>query len=418
MILKEASFPASCAIGLRSLGPQNPTFPLLPVLSQGCPVTSTEAVSYPLAVDYDYSRVNPQSLIQAPLPGLDRWQPLLPPLAPGLSMGEGGTPLLRMTGLDGTPLWLKDESRNPTGSHKDRLNLCAVSAAVASGAPGVAVASSGNHGVSAAAYAARAGLPCVVLTSPELSAAFAAALHAYGAWVVAVPTAARWPLLRAVVADTGFQPMSNLTRHHTGHPWGPEGYKTLAFELFQQWGGRLPGAVVIPTGYAELLYGVYCGFVELQRLGLSTHVPRLYAAEPAAGAPLAHAMAQGTPVAEVSTGPTRQLSIACSVSGYRGVLALQGSGGRALRVDDDRVAQARDHAARAGLWLEFSAAAGVAAVAQLTPKEQEGGVVVVATARGVNDPLPPQDLPSVAPTFAALRDYVRTTYGVSLPQQG
>lgn len=418
MTLDVDVFPASCAIGLRSLGPQNPRFPLLPVLSNGCPMTSTDAVSYPLAVDYDYTRVDPHSLMQAPLPGLDRWQPLLPPLAPGLSMGEGGTPLVRVSGLNGTPLWVKDESRNPTGSHKDRLNLCTVSAAVASGAPGIAVASSGNHGLSAAAYAARAGLPCLVLTSTALSAALAAALHAYGAWVVAVPTAARWPMLRAMVAETGFQPVSNLTPHHTGHPWGPEGYKTLAFELFQQWGGRVPGAVVLPTGYAELLYGVYCGFVELQRLGLSTQVPRLYSAEPAVGAPLAHAMAQGVPVAEVATGPTRQWSIACSVSGYRGVLALQGSGGRALRVDDDHVAQARDHLARAGMWVEFSAAAGVAAVAQLTPEEREGGVVVVATAGGVNDPLPPQALPQVEPTFAALRDYVRTTYGVSLAGQG
>ncbi len=104
---------------------------------------------------------------RAPFAGLARWGELLPPLAPGLPMGEGGTPLVTAprlsdwAGFEGK-VYIKDESRNPTGSHKDRLNLCTVSAAVFSGAPGVTVASSGNHGAAAAAYAARASLPCVL----------------------------------------------------------------------------------------------------------------------------------------------------------------------------------------------------------------------------------------------------------------
>lgn len=98
---------------------------------------------------------------QEPGTDLARWSPLLPPLeAP--TLGEGGTPLVEFDGI-----YVKDESRNPTWSHKDRLNRVAVSAAVASGAPGVVVASSGNHGASAAAYAARAGLPAIVLTSAD-----------------------------------------------------------------------------------------------------------------------------------------------------------------------------------------------------------------------------------------------------------
>lgn len=72
----------------------------------------------------------------------------------GPGLGEGRTPLVELR----PGVWVKDESRNPTWSHKDRLNRCAVSAAVGTGAVGVVVASSGNHGASAAAFAARAGL--------------------------------------------------------------------------------------------------------------------------------------------------------------------------------------------------------------------------------------------------------------------
>jgi threonine synthase len=84
-------------------------------------------MQYPLEIDFDYARVSRDIFHQPPLSGLQRWAPLLPPLVPELSLGEGGTALIpshrfaRWAGLDG-PIWLKDESRNHTWSHKDRLN--------------------------------------------------------------------------------------------------------------------------------------------------------------------------------------------------------------------------------------------------------------------------------------------------------
>src|SRR5260370_21673190 len=122
---------SSAAIGQRSLGDPSLLFPLDPPLVRGCPRTSAAEMQYPLEIDYDYSKVAKDLFRQAPLPGLERWAPLLPPLARNLSLGEGGTALIesarvgRWIGLDG-PLWLKDESRNPTWSHKDRLNFCIV----------------------------------------------------------------------------------------------------------------------------------------------------------------------------------------------------------------------------------------------------------------------------------------------------
>ncbi|MEO3752357.1 pyridoxal-phosphate dependent enzyme [Streptomyces sp. B6B3] len=373
----------SLARGQRSLGDPDVTYPLWPPLTDGCPRTSTDEVAYPVEVDYDYERL-PADLFAtresaAPRLGLERWGPLLPPLAaPGL--GEGQTPLVDV----GDGVFVKDESRNPTWSHKDRLNRCSVSAAVGVGAPGVLVASSGNHGASAAAFAARAGLRCVVLTSPEAPPAVRAFMDAYGAVVLPVPVAERWPLARTLMARCGLHPVSSSTVTHTGHPFGVEGYKTVAYEIFTEIG--VPEAVFVPTGYGELLFGVWKGFAELRRLGLATHVPRLYGCEPAAGGPLHAALRQGRPAAVVDLGPTDAYAIACPVGGYRGVLAIAGSGGRALLVTDDEMRAARAEAAAQGLWMELSSAAGLAGLAALRREGPvDGPVVCVTTSSGFKD---------------------------------
>lgn len=250
----------------------------------------------PMEVVYNWSRVRPEQLVQPPLPGLGRWGATLPPLAPAADLGAGGTPLVRARILDEfvgghVEVWVKDESRNPTWSHKDRLNTVAVSAAVLSGAAGVVVASSGNHGASAAAHAAAAGLPCVLITSRGAPSRMADLMKAYGAIVVETETGNRWPLLEEVVRRYGFHPVSSTTPFPTGHPFGPEGYKTISYELFNQLGAA-PDAVFVPTGYAELLFGIGKGFAELAKLSLCD-IPRLYSCEPAGLAPLAAAFEQG-----------------------------------------------------------------------------------------------------------------------------
>ncbi|SOB85546.1 threonine synthase [Streptomyces sp. 1331.2] len=371
----------SLATGQRSLGDPTLDYPLWPPLTAGCPRTGTEDVSYPVEVDYAYDKADPAALF-APAPtrgGLEQWAPLLPPLlAPGL--GEGTTPLVELS----PGVYVKDESRNPTWSHKDRLNRCTTSAAVGVGAPGIAVASSGNHGASAAAYAARAGLPCVVFTGPDLPPNVDAFLNAYGAVVLPVPWEARWPLLRQVVDRLGLHPVSNLTPTHTGHAYGPEGYKTVAYEIFRDIG--LPSAVFVPTGYGELLFGVWKGFAELHRLGLTDRVPRIHSCEAAASGPLARAIADGLPAAHVTVGPSAAYSIASPVSGYRGVVAVRASGGRALTLDDRQLADAQQELARAGLWAELSSAAGLAGLRSLgEPDLSDGPVVCVSTSSGFKD---------------------------------
>jgi threonine synthase len=367
----------SLAVGQRSMGDSAVGYPLWPPLVAGCPTTSTAEVNYPVEVDYDYARLDAATFLDTPGRGLQRYRALLPPLlAPGL--GEGSTALVELA--DG--VWIKDESRNPTWSHKDRLNRCAVSAAVGVGAPGVVVASSGNHGASAAAYAARAGLASIVLLSAGAPPAVASFVRSYGGVVLPVRRDVRWGLLRRIVDELGFHPVSNLTDTHTGHAYGPEGYKTISYEIVAELG--VPAAVYVPVGHGELLFGIWKGFEELRRVGITDAVPRLYSCEPATGGPLAAAIRTRSPVATVPTPDTAAYAIGCSVGSVRGTVALSGEGSRALLVSEDELADAQRELAHAGLWQEVSGAIGLAGLRQVGPAG-DGPVVCVATSSGFKD---------------------------------
>ncbi|MDN2567121.1 pyridoxal-phosphate dependent enzyme [Aquibium sp. A9E412] len=374
------------------------TLPLFPPRIGDYRHDADPSLPWPLELAFDYGRVEPSLFAQraaGPSCGLAAWAPLMPPLTRETNLGEGETPLFEVpalaawAGIDG-PLFLKDEGRNPTWSHKDRLNRCTASAAQLAGAPGVIVASSGNHGASASAYAAAAGLPCIVLASATAPLAMQRFVAAYGGAALAVPADRRWELMARLCDRTGFHPVSNLTPEaHTGHPFAIEGYKSIAYELFRDLGGVAPGCVFVPTGYGELLYGVWKGFEELRALGRIPGVPRLFSCESRIYGPLHRAMRDGRPVAAVGTpdDTTRALSIASPVGGLRGRRAIEESGGAALAMSDAEIEAARARLARAGQWVEFSAAAGLAGLRQQAARAPlpEGPAVCLVTASGMKD---------------------------------
>ncbi len=379
------------------MGTPDHAFPLFPPLVSGLPGTGEGETPHPLELDFDYARLDRENFL-ASTPGLARgletWQPLMPPLVAETNLGEGNTPLLESPRLAATAgfsgqLFIKDEGRNPTWSHKDRLNRCTVSAARLSGAPGVIVASSGNHGASASAYAAAAGLPCIILASSTAPLAMQAFVAAYGGAALAVPPAARWSLMERLRQITGYHPVSNLTAGaHTGHSFAIEGYKSIAYEIVRDLGGDTPGSVFIPTGYGELIYGVWKGFEELRMLGLTDRVPRLYSCESAVYGVLYRAMRDGVPVAQIQPNTTTQaLSIATPVGGLRGRRALEQSGGEALALSDAAIEEARLAMAKNGLWVEFSAAAALAGLRQLAGRGSvpEGPAICISTATGLKD---------------------------------
>ncbi len=363
-------------------------------------------------------------------PTMWRYRELLPVRGEPVTLGEGATPLLalprlgRRWGVD--RLYLKDESRNPTGSFKDRLAAVVASRAREVGASVVAIASSGNAGAALAAYAGRAGLRCVVLTAAGAPAALVAQMLALGACLVATPTARdRWTLLRQGVEALGWYAAGNFHYPPVGsNPYGVDGYKTIAFEILADLGWEVPGVVALPVCYGDGLWGMARGFREAHRLGLVDGEPHLVAGE--VFGPLARALAEGLDhVPQVPAGPSVAFSIAAGISTYQALHALRGRG-EACVLDDAELLQAQEAlGALEGIFVEPSAAAGVAAVRRLAAQGRlphGAPVVAVATAGGLKDVEAVRSrqpsVPVVEPTLPAMQVALRQTYGMEAQDAG
>ncbi|WP_406316779.1 pyridoxal-phosphate dependent enzyme [Streptosporangium sp. NBC_01639] len=390
--------------------------PATELLGRGCPACEKDGAPANVLPDYDLAGASrlPDDPDQ---PGLFRHRALLPlrQATPAVSLGEGGTPLVSLPrtaerlGLGA--LLVKDETRNPTWSYKDRLAAVAMTKAVELGVEAVVVASTGNHGAAVAAYAARADLPCVVLTVASVPSTMKTLMQVYGARVVALEHAPdRWRLMRELVEDRGWLPMSGHAAPPVGSiSYGVDGYKTIAYELLADL-GRVPDYVVVPTAYADGLTGIWRGFADLVALGLADRMPVLVAAEPFG--PHGTALAAGTDtVGPVPAGPSVAFSIASPYGTFQGLAALRATGGKAVPVPDDtRILDAQGRIGReAGLYLEASSAITLVAVEELAAAgglPADATVVIIGTSTGLKDvgataaTLPP--VPVVEPTLAAL----------------
>ncbi len=355
--------------------------------------------------------------------GVWRYEELLPvPAAQAISLGEGGTPLVACPRIGedvGLPLLMaKNESCNPTWSFKDRLASVAVSWARATGRPGVAASSSGNAGAAIAAYAARAGLPCIIFTTRAYPGTMQRFMRGYGAMVVAAPTAPdRWVLNRAVAKEWGWLPISNVTDPPVGsHPAGVEGHKTIAYEIAQDLGWTAPDAVVVPVAYGDSMAGIWKGFQELHTLGLIDRLPRMIAAETYGSLQRALATDAAGPVETGGTG-SFAYSAAAPRGTYQALRALRESGGVAVAVSDEEIGAARRQMATAeGLLVELSAAMPLAAARKLAAagvlREHER-VVLLVTSSGVKDlevGATSDELPLVEPTLDALKAVLKERF--------
>jgi threonine synthase len=372
--------------------------PALELLGAGCPACAADGVpAHVLPVrDVAALRREPPALPRrAGEPGLFVHRDLLPldPRTPAVSLGEGGTPVVDLPDLADEVgvgrLLVKDETRNPTWSYKDRLAAVSVTKATELGVDTVVVCSTGNHGAAVAAYAARAGLRCVVLTLASVPQAMKTLMGVYGATVAALRTGPqRWALMRELVAERGWMPMSGHADPPVGSPsYGIDGYKTIAYELFEQL-PDVPDVVVVPTAYADGLTGIARGFDDLRTLGLADRVPRLLAAEPFG--PLRAALDAGSERADpVAAAPSVSFSIASPVGTYQGLQAVRRSGGGAVAVpDDETVLAAQRRLGRHGLYLEASSAITLPALERWRQDGmvgQEDTVVLIGTSTGLKD---------------------------------
>ena len=299
---------------------------------------------------------------------------------PVVTLLEGNTPLLpapRLSERMGADVWLKVEGANPTGSFKDRGMTMAISKAVEEGAKAVVCGSTGNTSASAAAYASRAGLTCVVLI-PEGYIALGKLAQAliHGARVLQVK--ANFDVCLQIVRDLGEH--APITVVNSVNPFRIEGQKTAAFEIVDTLGDA-PDFHCIPVGNAGNITAYWKGYREYQDAGLVRKLPKMLGFQAAGAAPIV----EGHPIENPETIATA-IRIGNPASWYGATAAAIESGGGIHAVTDHQILEAyRFLAADESVFCEPASAASVAGLLDLGVPEGSR-VVCVVTGHGLKDP--------------------------------
>ena len=327
----------------------------------------------PLFAAYDLAAAG-RTLTRETLPtrakSLWRYREVLP-LPAGvepISLGEGGTPLLRAGKFaDDVDLWIKDESQNPTQSFKARGMSVAVSMAKHLGAVRLAAPSAGNAGGALAAYAARAGLEAYIFMPRDTPRANVIECRELGAHVTLIDgliTDCGAEIARRKNAEGWFD-MSTLKE-----PYRVEGKKTLGYELAEQLNWTLPDVVLYPTGGGTGLIGMWKAFDEMEKLGwVDKKRPRMFSVQATGCAPIVRAFEAGEETAtEFPDGRTiaSGLRVPKAIGDFIMLKILRESNGGAIAVDDEEMVRVgREVGKSEGLFVAPEGAACFAAFKSL-----------------------------------------------------
>lgn len=324
-----------------------------------------------------------------------------------LSLGEGRTPLVpsqrlaKRLGI--SRLFFKVEGANPTGSYKDRYVAATMNAALPFGIRRVVVSSTGNAGVSVAAYAAAAGIPCLFLAASGLPSAALREAQAYGSIVVMTDPEQRQVLLEHAALRGEWFPIGLRMPRRVCNPFGVEGYRTLGEELIAELGDEI-GAVLFPVARGNGLYGTWLAFRD--RSGSSS---RMIACQPDTANSVEVSLRDGLEVPrELPPSSSIAFSTRERQADVMTLRAIRESGGAAVSVSDGEIMQAQADLAREGLFVEPSCALTVACLPGLVAGGKIGPdetIVCVLTAGGIRwtEHLPPcPQVPTIPPSPEAL----------------
>jgi threonine synthase len=356
----------------------------------------------PLEIVYDYDVARSaltREAIAARDPGIWRYLELLPvERAPERGLAVGSTPLVRADRLagslglgTGTILRLKDDTRNPTLSFKDRVVAVATARAVEFGFDTLACASTGNLAGATAAAAAAAGLRAFVFIPADLEPAKIEHALSYGATVVRVEgTYDDVNRLSLEIADEEGWAFVNVNIR----PFYAEGSKTIAFEVAEQLGWRLPDVLVGPIASGSMFTKIAKGFDELAEIGLVERKPvRFVGAQPEGCSPVATAFAEGVDEIRPVRSPdtiVRSLSIGSPSDGGYALDLARRTGGSIESIPDAVTASAiRRTAAEQGIFVETAGGVTVGAVeaARARGVIRDGDeVVAILSGNGVKTP--------------------------------
>ncbi|EGO62890.1 threonine synthase [Acetonema longum] len=352
----------------------------------GCPACAAEAHPVNLSMRYEGEQT-----IRTDERRLLRYQEFLPYVS-FPSLGEGNTPVIETKRLADRfslqAVYIKNEFQNPTGSHKDRMSPLAVARAVSLNKKCVVAASSGNAGASLAAYAAAAGIQCKIITTKKMNPIWKKAIELPGAELVIMNTPQeRWPYMQKMVEQEDWYPVTNFVSPPVGsNPFGIQGYKTLAYELYEDFGDRIPAYILVPSCRADLLWGIFEGFHDLVNTGLLAQLPHLIAVEPFSR--ISRVLAGEDYRSTFKGDSSATVSIGGDTITYQAIAAIEHSRGGTADIEQREVAAYQQELAREGFYLESSAATILGALNQLTADKtipQGARVLMVATSSGYKD---------------------------------
>ncbi len=311
-----------------------------------------------------------------------------------VSIGEGWTGLSKSSRLAKrlgmSNVYFKNDGQNPTGSFKDRGMTVAITRAVEIGAKKVLCASTGNTSASMAAYAAKAGLKAIVLI-PKGKIAMGKLLQAvvHGAKISQVKGNFDKALERAREVAAG---RSGPYLVNSINPYRIEGQKTVAFEVWEQLGRKVPDVVFVPVGNAGNISAIWKGFQELRRLKLTRRMPRMIGVQASGAAPLAEAYAKGLEKVVAWPNPETVASairIGAPASWKKALRAVMESKGAIISASDEEITQAQLLLANhEGIFAEPASAASIAGLAKakkLHLVKTRETIVCVITGHGLKD---------------------------------
>ena len=350
-----------------------------------------------LDVQYNYELIKEiwsiEDLKQFPYQSLWRYHPLLPVENPpdNLSMRSGGTPLISFpnlqTDVGKINLYIKDDTRNPSGSLKDRATEVGIRHADELGKNTIVAASTGNAAASLAALAAYYEKKAVILAPTSAPPAKLTQILQYGAILYPVDGTYddAFDLSMLVAEANGWYSRS------TGiNPVLAEGKKTVGLEIAEQLNWQVPNKIFVPTGDGCIIAGIYKGFLDLVRLGWISKLPQLVAVQAEGSPAIVNALNSNKPMVAVQSNTIADsISVDLPRDGEKAILAVQKTKGFGIAVSDEEILVAQNRLARnTGVFAEPAAAAAFAgflkAMKQGTIREGDS-IVILASGTGLKD---------------------------------
>jgi threonine synthase len=318
-----------------------------------------------------------------------RYKKLLPKVRSIISMGEGGTPLLKTRRLAKNAglgnLYFKDETRNPTNSFRDRCAALLVSNVVDLGYKSVVCATNGNLGASLAAYCAKSGLTCHVVVPKNVDMGKLAQMLIYNAVIEEY----------GEIVDDSLKRANELAREMSWYqasaefnPLSIEALKTIAYEVYEQMG--TPDWFIVPMGSGGTIYSVWKGFKELEMKGEVNTLPRMVGVQAEGCSPIVNAYMQNVQELVVQAKPSTHALAILVKNPWYGKLALKTireSRGTAISVSDSEILSAEQEIAKLeGVFAEPASAATYAAFKKLVNQrviDKKDKVVCLITGSGL-----------------------------------